>query len=54
MNLANYNKLWVALAGFIAQIIAQGLISGEAAAWTSAVVAAITAAGVFAAPNKTD
>jgi hypothetical protein len=51
MNLARYAKLWVALSGLAAQAIADGVIDGRPAWWVSSLIAAITAAGVFAVPN---
>lgn len=51
--MSQYAKTIVALVGLIAiGAVNAGLISGDAALWVNVVIAACTAVGVFAVPNK--
>lgn len=50
-RIAEIRKTLVALAGLITQAVALGVLHGEALHWAQLVLAALTAAGVFLAPN---
>lgn len=50
-DLRKYNKATVAVLGFLASLVSQGVLHGEAAHLVSALLAAATAVGVWAVPN---
>ena len=49
--MSQVRKALVAVAGVVAQVVAAGVLSGSAQAWAQIVLAAVTAAGVYLAPN---
>jgi hypothetical protein len=52
LNAQRIAKFLTALAGAGAQVLALGLLTGPAQGWVTVGVAALTAAAVFAVPNK--
>lgn len=46
-----YRKALVALAGVLAQVIAVGVLDGQALHWANVALAVLTAAGVYQVPN---
>lgn len=51
-KLAPARKALVAVAGVAAQLVALGVLSGSALHYAQVVLAVLTAAGVYAAPNS--
>ena len=52
MKLAEARKAVTAASGAAATLVSVGLLSGTAEKWTTGVLAALTAALVYAVPNK--
>ena len=52
MKLAEVRKAVTAASGAAAMLVSVGLLSGTAEKWTTGVLAALTAALVYAVPNK--
>jgi hypothetical protein len=46
-----YNKFWVALGAFIAQVVQLNVIPEPYIPWVTAIIAALTALGVYQIPN---
>lgn len=51
--MAQYSKFYAALAAFVGVLIANGLLTGAVANWTSGIIAAVGAALVYLVPNTT-
>lgn len=50
--MSRYGKAWVAVVGFIGSVMSQGLLPDSWVPWVTALVAGLTAAGVWAVPNE--
>lgn len=51
MTLAQVRKAAVAAAGIVGQVVAAGVIPDRYLPWTSILIAALTAVGVYGVPN---
>lgn len=54
MNVDRYRKFIAAAVGFVAVLISNGVLADDVATWVNAVIAGLTALGVYATPNAPD
>lgn len=53
MNVSRYNKLIPTILGIIVQAIAVGILPSDVEKWAVILIAVLTAAGVYVAPQNT-
>lgn len=51
-KLARYRKAVIGIVAAVSLAVSQGLISGQAAKWSSVAIGALAALGVYVVPNE--